>query len=122
MLSNPVHREGSNLAMESGRLAGETVIHAKEKGDFSERTLAEDRGKLDHSWIMADMKKYDQAVPLLEHNPQLLTKYPQVLDRALDELSRVDAASGAARQRNSVRMLRKEGLFRMRWDTAKALW
>src|SRR5437879_5778577 len=61
MLSNPVHREGSNLAMESGRLAGETVIHAKEAGDFSERRLAEYRGRLDHSWIMADMKKSDKA-------------------------------------------------------------
>src|SRR5207302_5948138 len=90
MLSNPVHREGSNLAMESGRLAGETVIHAKEAGDFSERRLAEYRGKLDHSWIMADMRKYDKAVPLLEHNPQMLTKYPQVGDRALDEFFRVD--------------------------------
>src|SRR5205823_10834102 len=82
MLSNPVHREGSNLAMESGRLAGETVVHAKEAGDFSVRRLAEYRGRLDHSWIMADMKKYDKAVPLLEHNPQLLTKYPSVADRA----------------------------------------
>src|SRR5438034_646952 len=85
MLSNPVHREGSNLAMESGRLAGETIVHCKEAGDFSERRLAEYRGRLDHSWIMADMKKYDKAVPLLEHNPQLLTKDVQVLDRALDE-------------------------------------
>ena len=83
MLSNPVHREGSNLAMESGHLAAQTVIHAKEKGDFSERTLAEYRGKLDHSWSMADMRKYDKAVPLLEHNPQLLTKDMQVLDRSL---------------------------------------
>src|SRR5437016_14418150 len=93
MLSNPVHREGSNLAMESGRLAGETVIHCKELGDFSERRLAEYRGRLDHSWIMADMKKDDQAVPLLEHNPQMLTKYPSVLDRSMDELFRVHGAS-----------------------------
>src|SRR2546427_707489 len=122
MLSNPVHREGSNLAMESGRLAGETVIHCKELGDFSERRLAEYRGRLDHSWIMADMKKYDQAVPLLEHNPQMLTKYPQVLDRALDEFFRVDGTSKWDKQKNILKMLRKEGLFRMGWDTFKALW
>src|SRR6202011_1862813 len=93
MLSNPVHREGSNLAMASGRFAGETVIHAKEAGDFSERRLAEYKGKLDNSWIMADMKKYDGAVPLLEHNPQMLTKYPKVADLALDEFFRVDGKS-----------------------------
>jgi electron transfer flavoprotein-quinone oxidoreductase len=122
MLSNPVHREGSNLAMVSGRLAGETVIHAKEVEDFSESRLAEYKGKLDHSWIMADMKKYDKAVPLLEHNPQMLTKYPQVADRALDEFFRVDGTSKWDKQRNILRMVRKEGMFRMGWDTFKALW
>src|SRR6266568_1439964 len=122
MLSNPVHREGSNLAMESGRLAGETVVHAKEVGDFSERRLREYKGKLDHSWIMADMKKYDGAVPLLEHNPQMLTKYPQVADRALDEFFRVDGQSKWQKQAKIFKMLRKEGLVRMGWDSFKALW
>jgi len=122
MLSNPVHREGSNLAMVSGRLAGETVIHAKEAEDFSEHRLAEYRGKLDNSWIMADMKKYDKAVPLLEHNPQMLTKYPQVADRALDEFFRVDGTSKWDKQGNILKMVRKEGMFRMGWDTFKALW
>ncbi len=122
LLSNPVHREGSNLAMESGRLAGETVIRCKEMGDFSERRLAEYKGKLDHSWVMADLKKYDKAVPLLENNPQMLTKYPQVMDRALDEFFRVDGTSKWDKQRNIVRMVRKEGAFRMAWDSFKAFW
>ena len=122
MLSNPVHREGSNLAMESGRLAGETVIRCKEIGDFSEHRLREYRGQLDASWVMADMKKYDKAVPLLEHNPQLLTKYPRVLDAALDEFFRVDGTSKWDKQNRIFRMLRREGLFRMGWDTLKSLW
>src|SRR5256714_12023060 len=104
MLSNPVHREGSNLAMESGRFAGETVIHAKELGDFSERRLAEYRGKLDHSWVMADLKKYDKAVPLLEHNPQILTREPKVGDRALDEFFRVDGTSKWDKQAKIFKM------------------
>jgi electron transfer flavoprotein-quinone oxidoreductase len=122
MLSNPVHREGSNLAMESGRLAGETVIHCKEIEDFSEGRLAEYRGRLNNSWIMADMKKYDGAVPLLEHNPQLLTRYPQVLDRALDEFFRVDGTSKWEKQSRILKMMRKEGMLRMGLDTLKALW
>ena len=122
MLSNPVHREGSNLAMESGRLAGEAVIHAKEVGDFSENQLAEYKGKLENSWIMADMKKYDGAVPLLERNPQMLTKYPQVADRAMDEFFRVDGHSKWEKQTNILNMVRKEGAVRMGWDTVKALW
>ena len=122
MLSNPVHREGSNLAMKSGQLAGKTVIRAKEKGDFSERSLSEYKGSLDNSWIMADMKKYDGAVPLLEHNPQLLTKYPQLLDRALDEFFRVDGVSKWDKQAKIFNMFRKEGGLKMAWDSLKAGW
>jgi electron transfer flavoprotein-quinone oxidoreductase len=115
-LSNPVHREGSNLAMTSGRLAGETVIRAKEVGDFSERLMREYRLKLNNSWIIPDMKKYDRAVPLLERNPQMLNRYPDLLDRALDEFFRVDGVSKWEKQRRIARMLRKEGGLRMAWD------
>ena len=122
MLSNPPHREGSNLAMESGRVAGETVIRAHERGDFSETTLREYKLRLDHSWIMADMRKYRGAVPLLEHNPQMMGKYPQVLDQAMDEFFRVDGVSKWDKQSKILRMFRKAGLFRMGWDTMKAAW
>jgi electron transfer flavoprotein-quinone oxidoreductase len=122
MLSNPVHREGSNLAMESGRVAGETVIHAKERGDFSETSLREYKLRLDRSWVMSDMKKYDKAVPLLEHNPQMLGKYPRLLDRALDEFFRVDGVSKRQKQSRILRMFRKEGGFKLVRDTVKAAW
>lgn len=122
MLSNPVHREGSNLAMESGRLAGEAVVHAKEKGDFSEAALRDYKLKLDRSWIMADMRKYDGAVPLLEHNPNMMGKYPDLLDKALDEFFRVDGVSKWDKQTRILKMFRKEGGLRMIRDTIKAGW
>jgi len=122
MLSNPVHREGSNLAMESGRLAGETVVHAHERGDFSEAGLREYRLRLDRSWIMADMRKYDGAVPLLEHNPQMLGRYPELLDQALDEFFRVDGVSKWDKQSRILRIFRRKGGIRMVLDTMKAAW
>ena len=122
MLSNPVHREGSNLAMTSGRLAGETVVHCKEKDSFEEADLREYRLRLDSSWIMADMKKYDKAVPLLEHNPQMLNDYPALADRALDEFFRVDGVSKSDKQRKIRKMIRQEGGLRFLVDQAKAAW
>jgi len=122
MLSNPVHREGSNLAMESGRLAGETVVHAHERGDFSAAALREYRLKLDQSWIMADMRKYDGAVPLLEHNPRMLGRYPELLDQALDEFFRVDGVSKWDKQSRVLRLFRRKGGVRMVLDTLKAGW
>ncbi|MDQ6691437.1 MAG: FAD-dependent oxidoreductase [Candidatus Dormibacteraeota bacterium] len=122
MMANPVHREGSNLAMASGRMAGETVIQAKELGDFSERTLSRYKGRIDHSWIAHDMKKYNGAVPLLERNPNMLGKYPELLDRALDEFFRVDGTSKWSKQNKILGMFAREGGPRMLWDTIKAGW
>ena len=122
MLSNPVHREGSNLAMASGRMAGQTAVHAKEVGDFSEKTLRDYRLRLDNSWIMPDMRKYDRAVPLLENNPRLLGRYPDLLDRALDEFFRVDGVSKWDKQSAIRKMVFREGGLRMAWDTLRAAW
>jgi electron transfer flavoprotein-quinone oxidoreductase len=71
---------------------------------------------------MADMKKYDKAVPLLEHNPQMLGRYPQLLDRALDEFFRVDGVSKWDKQSKILKMFRKEGGLKMVRDTIKAAW
>ena len=120
MLSNPVHREGSNLAMTSGRLAAETVIHCKEREDFSERALADYRGRLWNSWVIADMKKYDKAVELLEHNPRYMSDYPRLLDEALDEFFRVDGVSKSEKQRRIGKMIRGQGLLRLAREQLRA--
>jgi electron transfer flavoprotein-quinone oxidoreductase len=122
MMANPVHREGSNLAMASGRMAGEVVIQAKELGDFSERTLSRYKGRVDNSFIGKDMRKYNDAVPLLEQNPDLLGKYPQLLDRALDEFFRVDGVPKWEKQNRILKMFATEGGVKMAWDTLKAAW
>lgn len=38
-LINFVHREGTNLAMTSGRLAGEAIVEAKGRGDYTAASL-----------------------------------------------------------------------------------
>ena len=55
--------------------------------------------------------------PIVEKAPD-----PQVADRALDEFFRVDGASKWDKQRKIFKMIRQEGMFRMGWDTFKALW
>ncbi|MGH7867047.1 MAG: FAD-dependent oxidoreductase, partial [Candidatus Dormibacteraceae bacterium] len=122
MMSNPVHREGSNLAMESGRLAGEAALSAQVSGGFGAGQLGEYEVRLKRSWVLSDMKKYDRAVTLLEHNPRLLGRYPQLLDGALDEFFRVDGVSKAEKQRRVLRLLRSGGGWRMIRDLLKAVW
>ncbi|OGR85645.1 MAG: nitrogen fixation protein FixC, partial [Elusimicrobia bacterium RIFCSPHIGHO2_02_FULL_57_9] len=56
-MTNPAYREGSNLAMTSGKLAGETVIEAKIKGDFGKQTLSAYIDKLKVSYVLQDMEE-----------------------------------------------------------------
>ena len=73
MFVNSVHREGSNLAMTSGRLVAETAaeLHAEGK-PFSAANLSLYRSKLDASFLMKDMKKYRRLPEVFEKKSPLL--------------------------------------------------
>ena len=58
MLVNNMHWEGTNLAMISGKLAGETAITALSKGDFSEKMLSKYPEALEKSFVMKDLYAY----------------------------------------------------------------
>ena len=55
---------GMDFAIESGRLAAETIIKAHEQGDYSAKSLAYYQKALDNSFIMRDLKQY-QGFPAL---------------------------------------------------------
>jgi electron transfer flavoprotein-quinone oxidoreductase len=97
---NAAHREGSNLAMTSGRLAAETVIAAKAAGKALEaRTLRAYKDALDGSFVMKDLKKYRRLPEALEQSPQFFTTYPELVNRAAQTLFTVDGVDKATKQR-----------------------
>lgn len=67
-LVNNLHWEGTNLAMMSGKFAGETVIEAFKKNDFTKRTLSLYKKKLDKSFVMTDMKSYKNLMTIVHNN------------------------------------------------------
>ena len=58
MLVNNLHWEGTNLAMISGKIAGETALKALVRGDFSEKMLSRYQKELENSFVMKDLKTY----------------------------------------------------------------
>ena len=96
---NAVHREGSNLAMTSGRMAAETLIALKAAGKpYSAANLAAYKRALDDSFVMADLKKYQDVPTLLTEQPHMLGMYPRFLGDAARELLTVDGVSKRAKQ------------------------
>ena len=75
MLVNNLHWEGTNLAMISGKFAGETVIEAIKQKDFSENTLKLYKEKLDKSFIMKDLKSYKNLMPTMHNRRNSFTDY-----------------------------------------------
>ena len=58
MLVDNLHWEGTNLAMISGKLAGETAILAIQKEDYTEEVLIRYQEKLEESFVLKDLKAY----------------------------------------------------------------
>ena len=97
---NGIHREGSNLAMMSGRLAAESLIALKESGKpFNAGNLAEYKRRLDNSVIIADLKKYADVPEFLHNKPHILDIYPRLLGNAAFEMFMVDGQSKRAKQK-----------------------
>lgn len=99
MMVNGLHREGSNLAMAAGRLAGETVIEAKSRGDFSATTLASYRRRLEESFVLKDLRKYQQLPEFIDQHPDLLKIYPELVNHAVHEMLTVDGRPKREKQR-----------------------
>ncbi|MDX1430222.1 MAG: electron transfer flavoprotein, partial [Rhodothermales bacterium] len=70
--------QGMDYAMRSGIAAAETVIDASSDGDFSSDSLKRYQVRLDDSFVMKDLRRFQGAVHLL-HDPIMYQKVPELL-------------------------------------------
>jgi electron transfer flavoprotein-quinone oxidoreductase len=69
--------EGLNFALASGVAAAEAVKLAREKGDFSRKTLSHYARLLAESFVLQDLLHFHDAPRFLE-NPRLYGAYPDL--------------------------------------------
>jgi len=121
-LINFVHREGTNLAMTSGRFAGEAAIAAKAKGDYSRTSLSLYDRKVAESFIRKDLKKYQGLHGLLnEVDPKLLfSDLPRAINTAAFEMLSVDGKTKAEKQRFAIDHIKSTAGGT--WDLLKLGW
>jgi electron transfer flavoprotein-quinone oxidoreductase len=97
---NAVHREGSNLAMTTGRLAAETAIAAKAQGKgFRAAALKPYKTALDASFVMKDLHKYRDMPAVLHKSPQFFTAYPDMVAKAARTMITVDGVDKKTKER-----------------------
>ncbi len=120
MLVDNLHREGSNLAVQSGILAGQTIVRAKEKGNFSAAGLAGYQQALEASFVMKDLKKYRGLPHWLESSPQFFNIYPELMNDAGTEFLTVDGAGKREKQTRILKMVsQRRGLWGAALDAVK---
>jgi electron transfer flavoprotein-quinone oxidoreductase len=125
MLFNALHREGSNLAMTSGRLAAETILEALERGDFSSRMLAGYAARMEESFVLKDLKKYRRFPSFLENHAELFTTLPRGAAEALRAILTVDETSKENRRKAAWRAIRGRltpaRLLRLAWEAWRSV-
>jgi len=120
-LVNAIHREGSNMAMTSGRLAAETIIEAKELGHYSENVLKSYADKLLASFVGQDLKKYKDATHHFEKFPQYFEKYIPLLNKSASQMFTVDGKSKWEKQKKIMSDLGgAKSKFKLAKDVYKA--
>jgi electron transfer flavoprotein-quinone oxidoreductase len=100
---NAVHREGSNLAMTTGRIAAETIFDLKSHNQpMTAGNLSMYKARLDDSFVMKDLKKYKNLPRTLE-NKHLFTTYPKLLSNAAQTYFRVDGVDKKSKENAIVK-------------------
>lgn len=113
-LNNAVHREGSNLAMTSGRIAAEAIFQVKSRRDpMTAENLSLYKKMLDDSFVVKDLKKHKDMPALLHTNSHnFFMTYPQLMSTAAQNFLRVDGTPKIDKERATVAQFVKS---RSRW-------
>ncbi|MFH1169556.1 MAG: FAD-dependent oxidoreductase [Chloroflexota bacterium] len=119
MLFNALHREGSNLAMASGKMAAETIIEALRRGDCSKKGLAGYAGRLADSYVIKDMKKYRRFGKFLYGHKEIFDPLPGLAAFAGREMLTVNGVSKKEKQKLIMQELRRHTSL---WKLGRLLW
>jgi electron transfer flavoprotein-quinone oxidoreductase len=108
-LNNAIHREGSNLAMTSGRIAAEAIFQVKSRREkMTKANLARYPKALEDSFVMKDLRKYKDMPALLHTNSRnFFLTYPELVTKAMENFVRVDGTPKREKETATVTSFRK---------------
>jgi len=108
-LNNAVHREGSNLAMTSGRIAAEAIFQVKSRKEkMTKANLKRYPEAMDASFVMKDLRKLKDMPALLHTNSRnFFLTYPELVSRAMENYLRVDGTPKREKESATIKAFRK---------------
>ena len=125
MLMNSLNREGSNLAMISGKIAGEVAAQSIKSGDVSDQAMTVYETRLRDSFVLKDLHHYRHMGRFFEDNPHLLKVYPKIFAQAAKLYLTADGTPKKERQKEIIKMVfanrSKAGLIKDMYGAWRAL-
>lgn len=127
MFVNNMHWEGTNLAMVSGKLAGETAVIALGKQDYSKNVLEHYEEELEQSFIIKDLRTYRNLMGVIEdREKEFLGYYPKKINEFFKMFTTVDSVPKRENYRRFIKSIFTERkiteLFKDCWAVMKLLW
>jgi electron transfer flavoprotein-quinone oxidoreductase len=113
LVNMSLYKEGTNHAIESGKIAAETAITAKKKDNFSKQILSHYEKKLKSSYLFEDLKKYKKIPPIMEKTPELFSLYPEKIAQLMTDYFTVSAVSKSKLQKSAMKKFKK-GLSKLK--------
>jgi electron transfer flavoprotein-quinone oxidoreductase len=121
-LVNFLFQEGANLALLSGKFAGETALEAKKRGDYSAATLSLYQKKLTNSFVLKDLKDLRNMPGFFRSHRQFFTTYPHMLNEMALDMLTVNSKPKFSKGRELLQIVQHErGLWGMTRDLLDAL-
>jgi electron transfer flavoprotein-quinone oxidoreductase len=124
-LVNFMFQEGANLAIMSGKFAGETAVEAKKQGDYSANALYAYQRKLETSFVLKDLKSLRKMPGFFRSHRQFFGEYPRMVNRMAYEMLTVDGTPKMSKGKDVFRIVRGErglgGMARDVWDGLRSL-
>jgi len=104
--SNGMVIQGMNYAVGSGVRAAETVLDAKERGDFSQSAMKDYKRRLQQSYIWQDFARFDDMEEVV-WNDRIHHTYPELIEGIFTEMFTQDETP-KEKTRNVVKDQMKE--------------
>ena len=111
---------GMDLAIASAEAAAHAAIAAKERNDFSARTLTEYKSELEKGCVMRDMQHF-RKIPALMENPRLFTQYPRMVADIMSDMFTIDGSPNQPMRKMILSHAKQIGLMNLLKDGIKGV-
>ena len=112
---------GMDFAVASGRMAAEAACEAIDKGDTSATGLGSYKTKLEDSFVIKDLRTFQQWPAAMEHWDRMFTEYPTMVREIFNGLFCVDGKPQQHLAKRMMPIIKKRGLFSLFKEIRKAV-